>query len=800
MTSRRRLVLALWLTGLAAALWMVVHARYITDLSAFLPARPTPLQKLLVDQLRDGPASRLILIALEHGDAKTRARMSEGMAHRLRSDPQFSNVDNGGAFLAERDRDFLFQHRYVLSDAVEARRFSADGLRAAITQTIEDLASSAGLMVKSLVARDPTGEMQRIIEQLAHEQGPLTRDGVWVSADGTRTLLVAQTRAAGSDTDSQERDLGLIREAFQASAGGAGPQASVVKLRTSGPGVFAVAARDKIKRAATRLSLLSGMLVIAVLLTVYRSPIALGLGLLPVATGALCGIAAVDLGFGVVHGITLGFGVTLIGESVDYSIYFFIQSQQRNASGTLAPTWQQALWPTVRLGMLTSVGGFASLLPSAFPGLAQLGLYSISGLLAAGWVTRFVLPELLPHGFRIRDVSPLGRRIERLRDRIRGLGPFAIAAGACLIALIALSVLYRHREGLWNRELSALSPVAPADLAYDAKLRGDLGAASVLDIVVVQGRDLQAVLRGAERAAGVLRELCDAKVIADFDSPADYLPSLSTQQARRSALPDRSTLRDNLRRAVTGLGLTDEELSAFVADIGEARRAAPLAPEDLRGTSLSTAFNTLVLEQADHWNALLPLRAAAADRDIDVARVAAAFAAAHLTDVQVLDMKVETDALYGGYLKDAIRLSAYGFALIVVLLLLTLRSPLRVARVLAPLALAVLSVAAALAQGGQRLNLLHLVGMLLIVAVGSNYALFFDNEARQPGATSALTLASLAIANLSTVIAFGLLAFSQVPVLEALGTTVAPGALLALVFSALMTAPASQPAATPADA
>ena len=55
---------------------------------------------------------------------------------------------------------------------------------------------------------------------------------------------------------------------------------------------------------------------------------ALGLGLLPVATGALVGIAAVALGFGAVHGITLGFGITLIGESVDYSIYFFIQSRQ----------------------------------------------------------------------------------------------------------------------------------------------------------------------------------------------------------------------------------------------------------------------------------------------------------------------------------------------------------------------------------------------------------------------------------------------------------------------------------------
>ena len=77
-----------------------------------------------------------------------------------------------------------------------------------------------------------------------------------------------------------------------------------------------------------RLSIASSILVVTLLLLVYRSFAALGLGLLPVATGALVGVAAVALGFGAVHGITLGFGITLIGESVDYSIYFFIQSRQ----------------------------------------------------------------------------------------------------------------------------------------------------------------------------------------------------------------------------------------------------------------------------------------------------------------------------------------------------------------------------------------------------------------------------------------------------------------------------------------
>ena len=157
--------------------------------------------------------------------------------------------------------------------------------------------------------------------------------------------------------------------------------------------MFAVAARATIEREVKRLSILSTALIVTLLLLVYRSVPTLLLGLLPVISGALAGVAAVALGSGVVHGITLGFGITLIGESVDYSIYLLVQRQQcRDGTVQVPPR----LWRTIGLGMLTSVCGFASLLPSSFPGLAQLGLYTIAGLAAAASVTRWVLPRLLP--------------------------------------------------------------------------------------------------------------------------------------------------------------------------------------------------------------------------------------------------------------------------------------------------------------------------------------------------------------------------------------------------------------------
>jgi predicted exporter len=787
MIVRRAAVLTVWLGCVAFAAFVVARAHYIADLSAFLPANPTPVQQLLVDQLRDGPASRLILIALEQGDAAARARVSVAMVEVLRKDSRFSSVNNGAAVAGQRDREFLFQHRYLLSESVNADRFSASGLNAAIKESIDNLASPAGLLFKSLLPRDPTGELLNIIDQLARAPAPQSRDGVWVSADGGRALAVAQTAASGSDGDAQSRAIDAIRAAFAAATGGSlQARSNGVQLRVSGPGVFAVAARAKIERAAVRLSIASSILVVALLLIVYRSLPALGLGLLPVATGALVGVAAVALGFGAVHGITLGFGITLIGESVDYSIYFFIQSRPAHQNDAAGRTWRQLWWPTIRLGMLASVCGFASLLPSGFPGLKQLGLYSISGLIAAALVTRHVLPALLPSDFAIRDVTPFGNRVAGLLQGVRRIGRTAIVLWSAALVMLAIAVLYHGRATLWNRELSALSPVSVEEQNYDAKLRADLGAADVRELVIVSGPDVESILRNAERAAQALQGLVDDKVIGGFESPANYLPSMATQEIRRGNLPSAAELRANLKQAAEGLPLRADRLQPFLEDVEVTRHAPLVTSRDLVGTSLNAGFETLILHQSDKWNALLPLRSAAPGQDIDMARVVAALHDANVDEAQVLDLKQESDTLYASYLSEAIRFSLAGFLALTVLLLIALRSPLRVARVLVPLVMAVLTVAAGLAALGVQLTILHLVGMLLIMAVGSNYALFFDRQAHAAGGGSeALTLASLLIANASTVIGFGLLSFSQVPVLVALGTTVAPGAFLALLFAAI---------------
>ena len=772
-TGSRSPALAIWLGALLVCVLVIAQTRFVADLSAFMPRFPNERQKMLVEQLRDGVVARLIMIGIEGGDAAERARLSRELATRLRATQIFTGVQNGEDAMQDRDRAYFFDNRYLLSPAVTVERFSVDGLRGAIGDSIQALAGNSGLLLKRLLPRDPTGEALQLLDQFAGETQARSLEGAWASGDGKRALLLAQTRAAGSDTEAQARTLATIRRVFDEIQ----ERKAGTRLVMSGTSVFSVSSRDTIESEVSRLAAASSVIVICLLFAVYRSVALLALGLLPVVSGALAGIAAVSLGFGQVHALTLGFGTTLIGEAVDYSIYFFVQR-----GGGADPA---GFWRTIRLGVLTSIAGFAALLFSGFPGLAQLGLYSISGLIVAALVTRYVIPLLLPQRVALRDLAPAGVLLDRIIARAAHLR-WLIAA----LLLAAGGSIALHSGGIWNRQLSALSPISKAEQHLDAELRSGLGAPDMRYLVTYTAPDEEQGLQDAERTGAVLQALVQDKTIGGFTSPALVLPSTALQRSRQAALPDAKQARLRLEQALSGLPLKAERLQGFLSDLEAARARLPLVRADLAGTSAALLVDSLLIKREKDCLVLIPFRASGkgpAGDVIDLRKINAALQAQGLAKVTVIDLLEETTSLFDNYLREALLLSGLGCLAILVLLFVSLRPVARTLRVAAPLGCAVLCVTAVLLASGTLLTILHLVGLLLVVAVGSNYALFFDSGAQTGSeANRRQTQVSLVVANLTTVSSFGLLTLSKVPVLSAIGATVGPGAFLALVFSAIL--------------
>lgn len=804
---RDRVAVGVWLAAVAGAIAIIVQARFVADLTAFLPTRPTAEQALLIDQLREGPASHLILIAIDGpGSAvpdTTLAALSRTTSKTIRGDPHFLSINNGESLpdTATRDRALFFNHRYLLSDRVVSARFTADGLHDALGESLDLLSSSAGLMLQPLITRDPTAELLHLVDTLTAGRDLPTVDGIWVARSkeqGPHALLVAETRAEGANIDGQQAAIAALRTAFDAAKREAGPSAASARLVLSGPPVFAVDARNTIERDALRLSITGAVLVALLLGFVYRSARALVLGLIPMITGALCGLAVVAAAngqpHGVVHGIALGFGVTLIGEAVDYGIYLFVQGP-RGSSGD-----GRGFWSTIALGVATSVIGFAALMLSGFPGLQQIGLLSIVGLVVAAAVTRWVVPVFLPAGFRVRAMPTLGRLLATLASRGAPLRwVFVALAFASVVALLL------HRDHLWSRELSSLSPVTLELQQTDGRLRGELGAPDVRDVVVIRAPDEETALRDSERVVAALTPLVANGTLVGIEAPSRYLPSQATQRARQAALPDPATLRRDFAQALEGLPFVKTGFDDFFADVERERSAPLLTRADLDGTSLAPALRALLTppdpsSATKQWTAVIALRSpsdegsVAADQPTPRALVAAAVAPlsaavdARNGQIRAIDIGAETQGLYAGYLSEALRLAGLGVVAIVVLLAIVLRDAARLARVLLPIAIAVVLVAAGHVVFEGPLTLFHFIGLLLIVAVGSNYTLFFDRRVQADVADGHALLVSLVVANLTSAIGFGVLGLSSLPVLHAIGTTVAPGALLALTGAAVFAA------------
>ena len=756
MTVRHRATVLAWLLGLTIALSVIVQTRFTTDMSAFLPNTPAPAQRVLVDQLRDGIASHLILVGIAGGASTARNAVSRRLADTLRHDDDFTLIDNGGGDIGKPDQLYVWNNRYMLHPSDD--RFSVAGLHQALERDLELLSSGIEPLLGDSIARDPTGDALDVGASFAGAAQRRLDDGVWVSANGARALVLLQTRAPGFDIDAQERALTAINTAFTQTAR-AVPGGAELRLLATGPGIFAVATRAQMKHDVSLYSAIAMVTIVGLLLAAYRSVLLLLLTLAPVVTGALAGLAAVSLWFGFVHGITIGFGVTLIGEAVDYTIYYFAQTRRAGAPRSTP----DQLWPTLRLGVLISICGFAAMLFSSFTGFAQLGVFTIVGLIVALAVTRYVLPHLVPEGFEGVRAIAFAPQLLRLVHQAGTLRPllFLVVTGALVLVLM--------RGGdVWQDDLSSLSPISAADQRRDRDLRADIGAPDVRYLVVATAVDRETLLDRSARAAAILQGLVATGALSGADSPDRYVPSEATQRQRQAALPDRASLVRNLDRALVGLPFRSDTFAPFLDDVAAAKNAPPLTPKSLDGTALSLKLDALLVNREGRWVAIMPLR------DVtDATRIASGLSSVG-DNIEFLDLKVESDRLLHRYRREALLLAGFGAAAITVLLLGYFRSLRQCAIVLAPLAVAVVMTVAVLTFAHHQLSIFNIFGLLLVVAVASNYCLFFQ-RGRMTGEDGERTVVSLLLANLCTVAGFGALSISSIPVLSGIGGTVAIG-------------------------
>lgn len=764
----------LWLAAalLLALAAIALLARFVplqTDLLALLPpTERSAAAERAVGAMRDAGGNRAVFL-VGHADAAAAKKAARAFAGALERSGAFARVQLelplfDPRSLALPQRDF----RFGLLAEID-RRELAQGRFDAERWLVRRLADPLRTGRLGGLAQDPFGFFDNFIAGLPYRQTRLElEDGMLVAhagEAGTFVLVSAELKGSAYDDRIQRSALAATEEAERALA----DASAQARLLRTGTVFFAAAARGSAEHDVNLIGAGSLAGIVLLMLLAFRSVRPILLGLVTVAIGLGAAVSTTILVHGELHLITLVFGASLIGEAIDYSIQYF------GAYAGAGKDWDAArglasIRPGLRLALATSLLGYAALLFMPFPAVRQIALFALAGLAAAYLSVVLLLPALLRKPFQ-GDVSglagPAGRFIGWWRARVDRRAALAVAA---LLVLASVPGWLQLRP---DDDVRTLSSRPDSLLEQEGRIRALTGVEIGSRFFVVEAPSAEAVLRAEEALAPRLRALVAAGKLSRYQAVSSFVPSTARQEENRALLRQALQGPKELEQAFQQAGLR----SGIATELGRAYRESEgrlLTPEAWLASPAAAPFRHLWLGRTERGFASIVVPFGAAGGE------ALGAAAAGIASVSYVDKAASVSRLFAGYREGF----SYGLAaaILVVLGVLSLRyRPAGAAAVLLPTLLGMSAALAAAGYAGAPVTLFSIMALMLVLGVGVNYSIFLVEGRARIGTT----FIAVALSAATTVLSFGLLAFSGTPALSRFGGTLLVGVAVAVLLSPL---------------
>lgn len=527
-----------------------------------------------------------------------------------------------------------------------------------------------------------------------------------------------------------------------------------VELRWTGVNRFAAASRERIESEIGVLNTCSLLAVLGVSCLLVRRIYKL-LHLVPVILLSIAGAWTVStLVFDRLHILVFVIGSLLSGVAIDYGFYIYMQPS-RSADESYAEKLRRLLKPLLA-SCLTTVIGFSLLLFSELPLIRQIGLFVSAGLICALGAAMLYFAQL---------DRPLleGRQFGGLGDRARGRGVSRIVRVA-FVVMGAIALLGPMRL-TWRDDVRQLDLPAKDLHANDAALRALFGETSKRSLYLTHGATLP---EARERLEAFLAHQAKATPGVAAASVGLLLPTAENWRALPTRLEALARFPAEFRVALEQRGFTADSFAPFFAAWDELRLKPPREDYATLAAELGGALTGPLallsnLRDAPFWFLTV----------VEHPGGGAVPAELHTLGLNQLQ---SLNALFTRYRWSALQLSLIGLGLVIgsVFAIYPPRRGLRIALIPAGSCFFVFGV---LGFMGQTLNLFHLLGAFLGVCLSHNYAIFSSDNA----ATGHAPPVPVRLSALCTAASFGVLGFSRIPVIHALGLTVALIVITALV-------------------
>lgn len=718
-------------------------ARLDTDVLALLPEdEQMPAIRAATRKLADQASRQVaVLVGAPTWDAARRAGTAVAAelerAHVVV--PARSGVDNFDAavafYRAWRDRLLTAPQRAWLEQA-----------------TPEDLATSALMRLYQPVggpqltdrSHDPLGLWPSWWAARLAETRARPRDGrLWLEAGGRDWVLLNYVGREGAFAVSGDTPLGSALARARRAARAVAPDSRVL---AAGVPLHAEAAAAQAVREVSLIGYGSLAAVLLLVWLTFRSLRPLFLVALSLVVGCAAALSVTALLFERVHLLTLVFGASLVGVAEDYGFHYFAARQGRPPAERGAV--MHHVLPGLGLALLTSAVAYLALGLAPFPGLRQMAVFSVVGLVAAFLTVLCWFPVLdqgaLPTTPFAARVATSLVRWPRWRPRGVGLG-LAVVLGA--LTLGGLGQLQRRDD---VRQLQS----SPAALMVEQTEMGRLlGLPSPAQFYLVEGADADEIAMREEALRVRLDRLVAGGTLPGYRALSDWRPSAERQRAN-SSLTDRAE-----RGALSAIaGVTGEVMARPTF------APAPLGLRQLLDSPVAAAITGLWLGELDgrHYSVLLL-------RGLTPSMLPAlADAGRDLPGVRWVNKTAEFSALLARYRVGMGWLLLVGYG--AVYFALALRFGAAAWRALLPTALGSLATLAVFGWLGLPLQLFVVLALVLLLGMGVDYGIFLLEH---PGDGSAWL--AVALAGVSTLLSFGLLALSATPALHAFGLTMLIG-------------------------
>ena len=649
--------------------------------------------------------------------------------------------------------EFAFQYRYQLLDSKTSERLQN---RTQLSWIQSQLYSPFSGISATELENDPlllTRSSQ--LNQLANSGG-LTVQNNWLSAQDEQGnqwyMIFAELNDSSFNMNQSHQITNQLNEITQ-QLHDKWPNVEILKR---GVLFYSDYASSEAKNDITTIGSLSIIGIVILIISIFRSIRPIIISLLSIFVGIVCGLVAVLTLFGEIHIMTLVMSTSVIGITVDYSLHYLterlLHGNQESPYASL-----KKLISTLTLALCTSFIAYIILLIAPFPGLKQLSIFAIFGLIGA-FLTVICWYPLLVNKLPVRE--HVGYQL-----------------------LSCWLNLWKHKQIQWMMVLMATLFIGYG--LINLKVDDDIGKLQTLPAELQQQE---------QKIISITHQTTDQKWFIVFGDTAEqtlqrleqFLPKL--EQAKSSGyfeqyqsinLPSHQKQQQNIAIVKQYSPEILSALSQMGIKANPPSFEQPIITAQLwQQSELSQGRKLLWLTlQTGQSATLIPINGI---KNISEIKKLSAID----QGIYWLDRRDEFNTMFTYYRIHLTQLIT-GAVILICASFIFYHRKYGVKAALKSTLPTLLSIGIALAMHGiinQTLNLFSMLALILVIGIGIDYSLFLSNNKSQTqSALLAVTMAAL-----TTILSFGLLIISHTNAIKGFGLVLTSGIFTAFLFAPLV--------------